>query len=421
MHTDRFENLRLIEPILHAVSEEGYTKPTDVQLRTIPAVLAGKDVLVTAQTGTGKTAAFALPMLQMLHGKRRGADSAKKPLGVRALVLTPTRELALQVDEAFRAYGRHLSLRTAVVLGGVSAVPQIKALKNKADIIVATPGRLLDLHNQGHVRLDRIEVLVLDEADRMLDMGFVYDVRRIVAMTPASRQTLFFSATLTADIARLASDMLKDPSLVQVTPAASISGNIEQKVLFVQQVHKRELLTGVLKGEGVERALVFTRTKRGADFIVRLLTRNGISADVIHSNRNQGERQRALAAFDRGKVKVLVATDIVARGIDVEGISHVINYELPNDPESYVHRIGRTARAGAVGIALSFCDAGEVAMLRGIEKLTGSPLTAVEDHPFHSTLVASLCRGQKVPSSLPLASRLHRKTKRRNHAVRRYV
>jgi ATP-dependent RNA helicase RhlE len=252
-------------------------------------------------------------------------------------------------------------------------------------------------------------------------MGFVYDVRRIVSMTPASRQTLFFSATLTADIARLASDMLKDPSMVQVTPAASISGNIEQKVLFVQQIHKRELLTGVLKDESVERALVFTRTKRGADYIVRLLTRNGISADVIHSNRNQTERQRALAAFDHGKVKVLVATDIVARGIDVEGISHVINYELPNDPESYVHRIGRTARAGAVGIALSFCDAGEVAMLRGIEKLTGSPLTAVEDHPFHSTLVASLCRGYTAPSGLPVASRLHRKTRRRSAAGRRYV
>ena len=419
MYSDHFKNFSLNQPILRALSEEGYEKPTPVQQAAIPEVLAGNDLLATAQTGTGKTAAFALPMLHMLH--------ERKPRGstyIRALILTPTRELALQIEASFRTYGRHLPLRTAVVLGGVPAASQIRALKKNPDILVATPGRLLDLHSQGYIRLGRIEILVLDEADRMLDMGFIHDVRKIVSELPKDRQTLFFSATLTGEIAEFASDMLRNPSMVEVTPAASVSGDIAQKVLFVEQMNKRELLTSILKDENVLRALVFARTKRRADHLLRQLSSNGISADAIHSNKSQNARQRALSAFDRGRIKVLVATDIVARGIDVEGISHVINYEMPNDPESYVHRIGRTARAGASGIALSFCDAEEVKMLRGIEKLTRCPLTAFEDHPFHSPAIAAL-RDRKtaspIVSAIPARSRGRRKISPKNLMVRRGI
>lgn len=414
MNTDHFENLSLSKPILRALSEEGYHKPTAIQQAAIPEVLAGKDLLATAQTGTGKTAAFALPMLHMLH--ERGPRSAKH---IRALILTPTRELALQIEASLRSYGRHLPLRTAVVLGGVPQTPQIRALRQNPDILVATPGRLLDLLGQGHIRLDRIEMLVLDEADRMLDMGFVRDVRRIVSQLPTARQTLFFSATLSAEIAGLASDMLRHPATVAVTVPASVPGNIAQKVLFVEQMNKRALLTDVLQDKSVRRALVFTRTKHGADRITRQLSRDGISVEAIHSNKTQGARQRALAAFDHGRVKVLVATDIVARGIDVLGISHVINYELPNTPEGYVHRIGRTARAGASGIALSFCDAGEVAMLRGIEKLTRCPLTAVEDQPFHSTAIAAMRQRYSAAHSLPGLSESSPTYGRKNRVARR--
>ena len=414
---DQFKNFSLNQSILRAVSEEGYQEPTLIQQAAIPEVLAGNDLLATAQTGTGKTAAFALPMLHMLY--ERENRSARH---IRALILTPTRELALQIEASFRTYGRHLPLRTAVVLGGVPAASQIKALRKNPDILVATPGRLLDLHGQGYISLDRVEILVLDEADRMLDMGFIHDVRRIVSELPANRQTLFFSATLTGDIADFASDMLRHPSIVEVTPAASVSGDIAQKVLFVEQMNKRELLTGILKDEKVIRALVFARTKHRADHLTRQLSNNGISADAIHSNKSQNARQRALSAFDHGRIKVLVATDIVARGIDVEGISHVINYEMPNDPESYVHRIGRTARAGAAGIALSFCDAGEVTMLRGIEKLTRCPLTAVLDHPFHSPSIAALRERKSAPPvapAIPARSRGRRAIRPRNLLARR--
>lgn len=413
---DQFKDFSLNQSILRAVSEEGYQEPTPVQQAAIPEVLAGNDLLATAQTGTGKTAAFALPILHMLH--ERENRSARH---IRALILTPTRELALQIEASFRTYGRHLPLRTAVVLGGVPAASQIKALRKNPDILVATPGRLLDLHNQGYIRLDHVEILVLDEADRMLDMGFIHDVRRIVSELSAKRQTLFFSATLTGDIANFASDMLKHPSIIEVTPAASVSRDIAQKVLFVEQMNKRELLTDILKDEKVIRALVFARTKRRADHLTRQLSNNGISADAIHSNKSQNARQRALSAFDHGRIKVLVATDIVARGIDVEGISHVINYEMPNDPESYVHRIGRTARAGAAGIALSFCDAGEVTMLRGIEKLTRCPLTAVLDHPFHSASIAALRERKSAPvaPAIPARSRGRRAIKPRNLMARR--
>jgi ATP-dependent RNA helicase RhlE len=380
-----FSDLALIDPILRAINEEGYTEPTPIQVAAIPMVLEGKDLLATAQTGTGKTAAFAIPILQMLC-----ADTNRNTQHPRALILTPTRELALQIDESFRAYGRHMRQRTAVILGGVSQVPQMRALRRRPDIVVATPGRLLDLMSQGHVNLSQIEMLVLDEADRMLDMGFVHDVRRIVSHSPKQRQTLLFSATLSSDIKRLASDMLIEPEMVAVTPAASVSNHIEQRVLFVEQSDKRALLEDILGHESVHRALVFTRTKHRADRIARQLSDHGISADAIHSNKSQGARQRALAQFDQGRIKVLVGTDIVARGIDVNGISHVINFEMPNDPESYVHRIGRTARAGADGVALSLCALDELGVLNGIEKLTKSPLIEVDNHPFHSDAVAAL-------------------------------
>lgn len=388
MHTDQFAHLLRNEPILRAISEEGYQEPTEIQQATIPRVLAGNDVLATAQTGTGKTAAFAWPILHLLHER-----PARRPKAIRALVLTPTRELALQIDASFRSYGRHLSLGTAVILGGVPSGPQITALRRRPDILVATPGRLLDLMSQRQVALDSIEILVIDEADRMLDLGFVRDVRKIVRQLPGSRQTMFFSATLTPEIARLASDMLRQPAYVAVTPAASVSGNITQKVLFVERGQKLALLTSILQNNNMRRTLVFTRTKHRADRVMRELASQGISADSIHSNKTQGARQKALAAFDRGRINVLVATDIVARGIDVEGISHVINFELPNDPESYVHRIGRTARAGAVGTALSFCDFQEVTLLKAIEKLTRCPLTPDDDHPFHSASIGTLHTG----------------------------
>ena len=387
----QFHELSLTEPLLRALAEEGYEQPTPIQEAAIPVALAGEDLLATAQTGTGKTAAFALPILQNLTPPERKGRRL-----IRALVLAPTRELALQIDASFRTYGRHLPFRTAVVLGGVSAVPQIEALRHRADIVVATPGRLLDLYRQGHARLDCVETLVLDEADRMLDMGFAPDVRRIVGTLPRQRQTMMFSATLSAEIAGLSSDMLRNPSMVAVTPAASVSTNITQRVMFVEQINKRPLLSEILGAKDTQRALVFTRTKHRANRVARQLIGEGIAADAIHSNKSQAARQRALSAFHGGRIKVLVATDIAARGIDVEGISHVINYEMPNDPESYVHRIGRTARAGTIGTALSFCNADELPLLGGIEKLTRSPMVAVEDHSYHSAAIASL-HGRSTP------------------------
>ncbi|MBI4472413.1 MAG: DEAD/DEAH box helicase [Acidobacteria bacterium] len=384
MNIKTFQELHLSDAILRALRDEGYRQPTDIQSAAIPEVLAGKDVMATAQTGTGKTAAFCLPMLDMLHRRKRN--------GLRALILTPTRELALQIETSLRAYGRYLPLKSSVVVGGVSMGGQIRSLQHRPDILVATPGRLLDLMRQKHVRLHEIEFLVLDEADRMLDMGFIQDVRTIVSHVPAARQTLLLSATLSSEVAALASDMLRNPVPVATAPPASVAVKVDQKVLFVDQADKGSLLVDILQRDDVRRALVFTRTKHRADRLMRHLSRNGISADAIHSNKSQNGRQRSLAAFDKGRITVLVATDIVARGIDVDGITHVINYELPNDAENYVHRVGRTARAGAAGIALSFCDATEILMLKGIEKLIKHELPAVEEHAFHSTTVASLHR-----------------------------
>jgi len=392
-----FEGLGLHKAILRALSDEGYEAPSEIQSAAIPQILAGRDIIGTAQTGTGKTAAFAVPILDILQSR-----AAKNPGGVRVLVLTPTRELAQQVEGSFRAYGRHLPMRTACVVGGVSMEGQIKALRGKPAIVVATPGRLLDLLHQREVRLNQVEFLVLDEADRMLDMGFINDVRKIVSeIPPATRQTLLFSATMSNDIASLSNEMLRDPARVATTPPASVSLNIAQQVYYVEQGSKGSLLAHMLKDKAVTRVLVFTRTKHRANRLAIQLARDGVSADAIHSNKSQAARQRALAAFDKGKIAVLVATDIVARGIDVDGISHVINYEMPNDPESYVHRIGRTARAGAAGTAVSFCDATEVLMLKGIEQLTKTSLTKIEDHPFHSPMIASLHVHRPTASAAP--------------------
>ena len=392
-----FTELGLIEPICHAVAAEGYETATPIQAQAIPALLAGRDVLGIAQTGTGKTAAFALPILQRLfEAKRRPAARS-----VRALILTPTRELAHQVSSCFVTYGAQLRLRNTTVTGGVGMNPQIAALQGGCEILVATPGRLLDLAARGHVRLDAVENFVLDEADRMLDMGFIHDVKKIVAMLPAQRMNLLFSATMPPEVATLAASILKNHLRIEVTPSATTVERIEQRVMFVAKDKKRELLVEVLRDKSVRRAIIFARTKHGANRVTEQLMKSGIKAAAIHGNKSQSARQRALADFTSGQVLALVATDIAARGIDVEGITHVINFERPNEPESYVHRIGRTARAGAEGIALSFCDAEEVAYLRDIEKTIRQEVPADEKHSFHCAATAGMRRsgGIKPPKS----------------------
>jgi ATP-dependent RNA helicase RhlE len=373
-----FADLGLIDPLQRALVAEGYLNPTPIQAQAIPHLLAGRDVLGCAQTGTGKTAAFALPILDRFERSPRVAGRR----GPRALILTPTRELALQIAEGFAAYGRHVKPTRAVIFGGVGQGPQVDALRRNADIVVATPGRLLDLMNQGHARFDALEVLVLDEADRMLDMGFIDPIRRIIAALPRKRQNLMFSATMPPDIARLADNILVNPIKVAVAPVATTAEKVTQWVLFVGQTDKRTLLGEVLRDPTMTRVLVFTRTKHGANRLSQQLDKSGIRSEAIHGNKSQGARQRALDAFKAGRVRVLVATDIAARGIDVDGVSHVINFDLPNEPESYVHRIGRTARAGASGVALSFCSSDERGFLRDIERLTRQPIQVVDRHPF---------------------------------------
>jgi superfamily II DNA/RNA helicase len=369
-----FQALGLAEPITRALADEGYAAPTPIQSQTIPQVLAARDVVGIAQTGTGKTAAFALPILHRLaenHGR-------PQPRTCRVLVLSPTRELSAQIVDSFRAYGRHLRPRVALAIGGVNINPQMRALAPGVDVLVATPGRLLDLMQNRAVQLDRVEYFVLDEADRMLDMGFIHDIRRIVGKLPTKRQTLFFSATMPKEIADLANMMLRDPVRVAVTPAATTVERIQQRIIHVDRGGKAALLAEVLRAEPIDRVLVFTRTKHGADKVVRSLAKAGLDAAAIHGNKSQGQRERVLAAFRTGSVRTLIATDIAARGIDVEGISHVVNFDLPNIPESYVHRIGRTARAGADGIAISFCDAEERPFLRDIEKLIRMAIPATD-------------------------------------------
>jgi len=375
-----FEQLGLIEPILKALKKEGYTIPTPIQQQSIPIVLEGKDILGLAQTGTGKTAAFAMPILQLLYQN----NNSRGYRHTRALILTPTRELAMQISESFEAYGRYTGIKHEVIFGGVSQHPQTLALRNGTDILVATPGRLLDLMNQGYVHLDHLEMFVLDEADRMLDMGFIHDVKRVIRHLPKQRQTLLFSATMPPQIAELAGSLLKSPVRVEVAPVSSTADRIEQSVYFVGKKQKQSLLEHLLNELNIQRTLVFTRTKHGADRIAKDLKKANINADAIHGNKSQSARQNALANFKRGRIKVLVATDIAARGIDVDALEHVINFDLPDVPETYVHRIGRTGRAGASGSALSFCDGGEeMGNLKGINKLIGQKIPAVE-HPFEA-------------------------------------
>ena len=374
-----FENLELIEPLLKALKAEGYTTPTPIQQQAIPIVLQRKDLLGCAQTGTGKTAAFALPTLQILH---QDELYKKGPAGIKALVLTPTRELAIQIGESFSAYGKLLRLKHTVIFGGVSQKAQTDALRAGVDILIATPGRLLDLIDQRFVNLQHIKLFVLDEADRMLDMGFIHDVKRVIARLPQKRQTLFFSATMPKEIQSLANSILTNPVKVEVTPVSSTAETIRQAVYFVEKGNKRKLLMHILKTENIPSVLVFTRTKHGADRVARELAKSGVQALAIHGNKSQNARQTALGNFKNGKTRVLVATDIAARGIDVDSLSHVINYELPNVPETYVHRIGRTGRAGLSGIAFSFCDAEEKEYLTDIQKLIGKPIPVVEDQPF---------------------------------------
>jgi len=372
-----FEELDLIDPLRRALADEKYEIPTPIQAQTIPAALEGRDILGCAQTGTGKTAAFALPILNKLGESNRKA-APNRPI---VLVLAPTRELAIQIGDSFVTYGKHLRLRTVLVYGGVSQVNQVRNLARGAHVLVATPGRLLDLMNQGFIKLDQLEVFVLDEADRMLDMGFLPDLKRIISRLPAKRQSLFFSATMPPKITELAQQLLRKPFNVNVTPKVSSVKRIEQRVMFVEKAAKQSLLKQVVSGPEVERVLVFTRTKRGANSVAEKLDKAGIRATAIHGNKSQNARQRALDAFRRNQVQVLVATDVAARGIDIDGITHVINYDLPIEPESYVHRIGRTGRAGAEGIALSFCTPAERSELRAIESFIGQKIPLAENQP----------------------------------------
>lgn len=399
-----FKSLHIIEPILKALHDEGYRTPTPIQAQAIPVLLKGRDLLGVAQTGTGKTAAFAIPALQILteldqqakaeHGRDKKYRPKRK--GVRCLILTPTRELAVQIDDSIKAYGRHLKLSSTVIFGGVSQGAQTNALRRGVDIVVATPGRLLDLMDQGFVHLDDVEIFVLDEADRMLDMGFVRDVQKIIAELPSNRQSLFFSATMPPAIVKLSEDILYDPVRVEVTPVSSTVDLIEQSLYYVEKSKKQALLMWLLEENNIQTALVFTRTKHGADGVVRTLNRNHIKAEAIHGNKAQNARQRALNNFKESKIRVLVATDIAARGIDVDDLEHVIQYEIPNVPETYVHRIGRTGRAGASGCAYSFCSPDEKIYIRDIEKLIKKKIPVVYDHPLAKT-EQSDSRGAEQP------------------------
>ncbi|GAB3804193.1 DEAD/DEAH box helicase [Spirosoma humi] len=383
----QFSDLSLIDPILKALAEEGYTNPTPIQEKAIPILLSRRDLLGCAQTGTGKTAAFAIPILQLLSEDR--SKSTGGPRRIKTLILTPTRELAIQIAESFTAYGRYLNLRSTVIFGGVSQHAQVNTLKAGVDVLIATPGRLLDLMNQGFISLRDVQFFVLDEADRMLDMGFIHDVKKVIAKLPERRQSLFFSATMPVDVAKLADTILHNPAKVEVTPVSSTADTIEQAMYFVGKDDKRKLLVHILDDKNIKSALVFARTKHGADKVVKDLLKAGIGAEAIHGNKSQNARQRALSNFKSRETRVLVATDIAARGIDVDELSHVINYELPNIPETYVHRIGRTGRAGHDGIALSFCDAEETEFLRDIHKLIGKRVPVINDHPYALTISES--------------------------------
>ena len=383
---------------MQALAAEGYTIPTPIQKQAIPHVLAGRDLQGCAQTGTGKTAAFAIPIIQLLNQQR-----TSKP-GIKALVITPTRELAIQIDESFATYGKYTNIRHTIVYGGVSQLPQTRALKRGVDVLVATPGRLLDLIGQGFISLRQLEIFVLDEADRMLDMGFINDIRKVIQQLPARRQTLFFSATMPNEIQKLASVLLKDPVKVEVTPPTSTVDKIAQSIYHTNKADKPKMLLHLLREQRIATALVFTRTKHGADKVVKFLHRAEVTAAAIHGNKSQNARQAALTDFKLGRLKVLVATDIAARGIDIDELSHVFNYDLPNVPETYIHRIGRTGRAGLNGIAIAFCDTDERKELREIEKLISKKIPLVVDHPYANN-----------PVDLPKKTIQHRKHRYRQH------
>ena len=374
-----FEDLSLSKSIQRAVFEEGYIQPTPIQEQSIPLVLAGRDLIGCAQTGTGKTAAFAIPIIHQLH---RIVGSSKKAKEIRALIVTPTRELAVQIGQSFDTYGKYTNLTQLTIFGGVSQVPQVDTLRKGVDILIATPGRLLDLHKQGFIDLDHLHTLVLDEADQMLDMGFINDVKKIVKLTPKNRQTLLFSATMPLAIRELAEMFLKDPEKVEVSPISSTAENVEQRIYFVEKGEKRNLLYHLIKNENLSDVLVFSRTKHGADNVVKALRKNNIAAEAIHGDKSQNARQRVLDAFKNKEVGVLVATDIAARGIDIDQLPYVINFDLPNIPETYVHRIGRTGRAGNEGIAISFCGKDEHQYWKDIQKLIKVDVKTINDHPY---------------------------------------
>jgi len=393
-----FSELGLLPQLERAVADQGYTQPTPIQERAIPHVLAGKDLLGLAQTGTGKTAAFALPILQRLSKSAQPTGASRKR-PIRCLILTPTRELASQIGESFTTYGAHLAITNFVIFGGVGDSPQKQALRNGMDVLIATPGRLLDLAGQGLVDFKQLEIFVLDEADRMLDMGFIHDVRKVIAMIPRQKQTLFFSATMPPEAQQLADHLLVRPETVQVVPPATTAEKVDQEVYFVEKAQKRELLLDVLFDSAMKRVLVFSRTKHGANKIADHLEKAGIGAAAIHGNKSQNARERALAGFKEGKTRVLVATDIAARGIDIDDVTHVVNFDVPEVPETYVHRIGRTARAGATGMAMTFVEAEERLDWRNIEKLTRQKIPVVEGHPFESTVPMD-----QMPSPAPRQS-----------------
>lgn len=378
-----FQKLELIDPILKALAEEGYTTPTPIQQQAIPLILEQRDLLGCAQTGTGKTAAFAIPMLQLLHDQK---ENEKGPKKIKALILTPTRELAIQIDESFAAYGKYTGISHTVIFGGVSQHNQVNILRHGVDVLVATPGRLLDLISQGFIDLKYLTFFVLDEADRMLDMGFINDVKRVITKLPLKRQTLFFSATMPPEIQKLADVLLKNPAKVEVTPVSSTVDAIEQSLYYVDKKDKPNLLLHLLKEVSIVSALVFTRTKHGADKVVKFLHKQHITAAAIHGNKSQNARQNALNSFKSGEIRVLVATDIAARGIDIDDLGHVFNFDLPEVPETYVHRIGRTGRAGNAGVAIAFCDAEERPELRDIQKVIGKDIPVVSEHPYPLSL-----------------------------------
>jgi ATP-dependent RNA helicase RhlE len=376
-----FKELDLLEPILNALNTQGYTNPTPIQEQAIPIVLQGKDIMGCAQTGTGKTAAFAIPILQRLQSTK----NPEQKRVIRALIVTPTRELAIQIDESFKDYGQNLKLQSAVIFGGVNQTSQVNRLKAGVDILIATPGRLLDLVQQRHINLRNLEIFVLDEADRMLDMGFIHDVKKIIKIIPEKRQTLFFSATMPKEITSLANSILTNPSHVEVSPVSSTAETIQQELYFVDTENKKDLLIDILNTNKIETALVFTRTKHGADKLVKILNRNQIKSEAIHGNKSQNARQNALKNFKEKTLQVLVATDIAARGIDIDQLEFVVNYDIPNIPETYVHRIGRTGRAGASGKAVSFCNTEERAYVKDIQKLIGLSIPVVSEHAFPAT------------------------------------